>query len=100
MITHIKIVRLLGSVALFLVSVSSAQKSPRAQEISGCLRFAQEFYSWYVPFTQKHLNGPASDVAIRRKPAAFTTELLRALKSDSETQTRSRGEIVGIDFDP
>jgi hypothetical protein len=89
--------------ALFLCFLFSglcpAQVAPQSSESSSCKRFAQEFDDWYVPLTQqKHLR--ASDVALRRKPTTFSTELLRALRIDSEAQARAKGELVGLDFDP
>jgi len=76
-----------------------AQAAPQSPESSSCQRFAQQFYDWYVPFTQqKHLR--AFDVALQRRPTMFSTELLRALRIDSEAQARAKGELVGLDFDP
>jgi hypothetical protein len=80
--------------------ILSAQVAPQSQESLSCQRFAQQFYDWYVPFTQKQLSGPASDVALQRKPTVFSLNLLHALRTDSEAQTRAKGELVGLDFDP
>ena len=77
-----------------------AQERSRADEVRSCRQFAQEFYRWYVPFTQANLKYPASDVAIKRKPTLFESGLLRALKADAAAQNQAAGEIVGIDFDP
>jgi hypothetical protein len=77
-----------------------AQVSTNPEETSSCRQFAQAFYDWYVPFTQKRMNGPASDIALKRKADMFSQELLRALKIDSGAQARAKGELVGIDFDP
>ena len=77
-----------------------AQVSTHPEETSSCRQFAQAFYDWYVPFTQKRMNGPASDIALKRKADMFSQELLRALKIDSGAQARAKGELVGIDFDP
>lgn len=79
---------------------ASAQQSVVPERIPECRRFAQEFYSWYVPFTQRRLNGPASDVALRRKSAVFSPGLLKALRIDSEAQARAKGKIDGLDSDP
>lgn len=78
----------------------SAQVAPQSQESLSCQRFAQQFYDWYVPFTQKELPTPASDVALQRKPTMFNPDLLHALRIDSEAQARAKGELVGLDFDP
>lgn len=86
-------------VCLLFSGLCPAQAAPQSPESSSCQRFAQQFYDWYVPFTQKkHLR--ASDVALQRKPTMFSTELLRALRIDSEAQARAKGELVGLDFDP
>lgn len=69
------------------------------QESLSCQRFAQQFYDWYVPFTQKDLPIPAFDVALQRKPTMFSPDVLHALRVDSEAQARAK-ELVGIDFDP
>jgi hypothetical protein len=79
---------------------SNAQVASTQDESASCRRFAQAFYDWYVPFTQRQSNGSASDIALRRKADIFEPELLRALKLDSEAQARAKGDLVGIDFDP
>lgn len=78
---------------------ASAQQSAQGQ-VGSCRRFVQEFYDWYVPITQKETGGPASDTALQVKRDAFSPQLFRALKTDSEAQARAKGEIVGLDFDP
>jgi hypothetical protein len=84
---------------LLFFGLCPAQAMPQSPESSSCQRFAQRFYDWYVPFTQqKHFAG--FDVALQRKPTSFSTELLRALRVDSEAQARAKGELVGLDFDP
>jgi len=62
--------------------------------------FVQEFYAWYVPRALKAHEGPAWDLALEYKAHAFSPELLRALKADSDAQAKVSGEIVGLDFDP
>ena len=79
---------------------AAAQVSTPTQDVQSCRQFARQFYDWYVPYTQKRLSGPASDVAIKRKPEVFRPSLLQALKQDSEAQARAKDQIVGIDFDP
>jgi hypothetical protein len=79
---------------------ATAQVSASPPDLQSCRQFTRQFYDWYVPYTQKRLSGPASDVAIKRKPGVFSPSLLAALKADSEAQARSKEEIVGIDFDP
>lgn len=62
--------------------------------------FVQEFYAWYVPIALRDNPVPASDIALKQKPSAFSQELFSALKEDSEAQAKAKGYIVGIDFDP
>jgi len=68
--------------------------------LDSCQTFAQQFYDRYVPLTQKQLKTPAWNLALRRKPAVFSTQLFQALSADSAAQSKARGTIVGIDFDP
>ena len=87
--------------ALAATSLSAlAQTSAGPQHIPSCRSFAQGFYTWYVPLTQKDTNRPAFYVALRSKAAVFSPELLRALRNDSKAQARANGDLVGIDFDP
>src|SRR5690349_11376036 len=85
---------------LILPAHAMAQVAPEPQDSSSCRRFVQQYYDWYVPLIQKTRNGPASDVALRRRPEVFNPSLFRALKVDSEASARAKGEIVGLDFDP
>ena len=76
-----------------------------AQETSGptqgsCLRFVQAFYDWYVPLTKKRMNEPTFDVVLQKKPDVFNSDLLQALRVDSEASAHAKDDIVGIDFDP
>jgi hypothetical protein len=79
---------------------NAAGQEASGPEDASCLRFAQTFYDWYVPWTQKRMDRPASDMALRYRPEVFNSDLLRALKIDSEASARANGEIVGLDFDP
>jgi len=85
---------------LMLATAATAQVPFRSQDESSCRRFAQEFYDWYVPFTQKRLHMPAFNMALKWKADVFSSELLQALRTDAEAQARVKGEIVGLDFDP
>jgi hypothetical protein len=87
------------SLCLLFSGLCLAQGAPQSPETSSCQRFAQQFYDWYVPFTQERLHMPASDVALQRRAALFSYELLHALRIDSEAQARAK-ELVGLDFDP
>ena len=81
-------------------STASAQSSDELSVALSCRQFTQQFYDWYVPFTQKHANGPAWNLALQRRASAFSPQLFQALKQDSEAQTKAKGEIAGIDYDP
>ena len=87
-------------VCLFFSGLCLGQVAPQSPETSSCERFAQQFYDWYVPLTQKQLRMPASNVALERRAAMFSPNLLHALKIDSEAEARAKGELVGLDFDP
>jgi hypothetical protein len=80
-------------------ATAATQGAPQSQQSLSCQRFAQHFYDWYVPFTQKDLTTTASDVALQHEPSAFSPSLLRALRIDSRAQAQAT-EIVGLDFDP
>jgi hypothetical protein len=88
------------SLCLLFSGLCPAQAAPESPESSSCQRFAQQFYDWYVPFTQKRLHMPASDVALQRRAVVFSPELVHALRIDSEAQARAKGALVGLDFDP
>jgi hypothetical protein len=85
------------AVLSFSVFTPSQTDSTRA---SSCKQFAESFYSWYVPFTQKNFQRPAFEIALEKRPTAFSPELLLALRADAQAQRGAKGEIVGIDFDP
>jgi hypothetical protein len=91
-------------VCLAMLAIVSAPAMAQAQgrqpESSACRKFAQEFYDWYLPWTQKTTKQPASNLAIERKPEAFSPDLLKALKIDADASARAKGELVGLDFDP
>jgi len=90
--------------ACFAVSLTWVAHAP-AQETSGptqasCLRFVRGFYDWYVPLTKKSMKEPTFAVALQEKPDVFNSDLLQALRADSEASAHSKDDIVGIDFDP
>jgi hypothetical protein len=66
-------------------------QSPRA--------FVEGFYRWYVPAAQKVDGASHSDFAIQQKGRAFSPELRRLLKEDSEAQAKC-SDIIGLDMDP
>jgi hypothetical protein len=86
-------------ISTILLAHASGQISAGPRESASCRRFVQEFYDWYIPFTQTEAGGRPSDIALRQRASLFNPDLLRALKSDSEAQARSK-ELVGLDLDP
>jgi|SRR5208337_430840 len=79
-----------------LPQAQTAMSSPDG--VKSVRKFAQDFYSWYVP---KALDPRTDsvDLAMKHRGYALSRELLKALKEDSEAQARAH-EIVGLDFDP
>lgn len=59
--------------------------------------FVRTFYAWYVPLA---LKSDATETTLRNKPQVLSPELYRALKGYYETEAKSKGETVGLDFDP
>jgi len=90
--------------AFLLIGILSgpamAQAPVRQPESTACRRFVQEFYDWYSPLARKSTREPAWNLAMQRKPEAFSADLLKALKIDSEAAAHAKGDIVGLDFDP
>ena len=69
----------------------------RRAEDASCRKFVAGFYVWYVA-RGKH--GDPLRVALRRKRANFSSQVIRRLHDDARAAARSPGEIVGLDFDP
>lgn len=63
-------------------------------------RFVREFYAWYTPLARRASEGLAWNVVLQSNPTVLAPDLLRALRRDSLAQTRAKGEIDGLDFDP
>lgn len=87
---------IISAPALLVLSAGAqtlrAEDSPR--------KFVQDFYAWYVPLTAHTHNAAASDVAMKKRSSAFSVELVKALKEDTLAQSKSPGELVGLDWDP
>jgi hypothetical protein len=66
-------------------------------EKASCRKFVGEFYTWYVA---QGKNGDPLRVALKRKKANFSREVIRRLNEDAEAAAKSPNEIVGLDFDP
>lgn len=91
-----------GSSLFFLLatSYSLAQGTIPQSNQKSCRDFVQGFYDWYVPVALKHGRVRPADLALKYKGSAFSPELARALREDSEAQAKTKGELVGLDFDP
>ncbi len=63
-------------------------------------QFVQSFYDWYAPKSVDATQGPGWAVALRERRSNFTPELSRAIAADLAAQSKTSGEIVGLDFDP
>ncbi len=87
---------LISALALFALSAGAptlhAEDSPR--------KFVQDFYEWYVPMASRSHSEDASNIALKKKSAVFSAELLKALKEDAQAAAKSPGEVVGLDWDP
>ncbi len=88
------------SILLLSTGCKNTQARTGAEESAACRQFAQSFYEWYAPLTQKEGGDSASDIVLQRKAAVLSDDLFKALKADSDAQTAAKGDLVGIDFDP
>ncbi len=76
----------------------SASAKPGA---AGSVReFVQGFYDWYVPKVRKERGMSGAKLVLKYKSSSFSPELLRALKIDSDAQSKPPHQLVGLDFDP
>jgi hypothetical protein len=82
---------LVFSIIIGCSSVSTAQSTQSAED--SCRNFVQEFYKWY-------LAKPSWPRALKDRPSAFSSELLKRLREDYEAQSSAQGDIAGLDFDP
>lgn len=83
---------------LALISIPALAQEPRLEDAAR--KFAQEFYTWYVPIAVKSHQGPAFEIAIKQKASSFSPQLLQALLDDAAAQAKVSDDIVGLDFDP
>jgi hypothetical protein len=91
------------SVYVLLLAQSIADQRggfPPKTDTESARCFVQSFYDWYVPKGSFKSLGPTSDRALRTKSSFFSPKLIEALREDSAAQSRAKGEIVGLDFDP
>lgn len=81
-----------GSLQAQTAGAQDVSKTPSA--------FVQQFYDWYTPKALGDNAGPAWELAMRQKRSSFSPQLAHELKEDSAAQSKSHGEVVGLDFDP
>ena len=87
--------------SLFLTLLSSSLVAQdKAATAASAREFVQQFYTWYVPVVLGQHKEPSSNIALRDKKAAFSSELYAALKADWDAQANVKDDIVGLDFDP
>jgi hypothetical protein len=104
-VKRVFIALLVGLACAATAAAQDAQPQSRKPQATGnsCRSFVQKFYDWYVPMALDERVWRAWDVAVRRKPQAFTPELVTLIRRDTEAQqkaTKATGELVELDFDP
>lgn len=72
-------------------------KAPGLDDSKACLKFVAEFYAWYLA---QGKNTDPLRVALKKKQANFSKELVLRLNEDYKASAKSPDEIVGLDFDP
>src|ERR1044071_9727129 len=88
-----------GLINRFGVSGHGAERryGGSSAEEAACRRFVGEFYAWYIAHSKHQV---PLDLALKRKRANFSAELVRRLNEDRAASAKSPGEIVGLEFDP
>jgi hypothetical protein len=85
---------------VFVAVWASPLFAQRAADSTRVRSFVSEFYTWYVPLAfSDTLRVPASTIALRERPAAFTVEFRSALTDELIAQ-RQPGADPGLNFDP
>ena len=74
--------------------------SRAARDENAALEFARDFYGWYVLVSKEDGKGPACERALKRRSKVFSAPLASAIGEDLKAQSKIRGQVVGIDFDP
>ena len=75
----------------------SARGRTSTHEMASARKFVQAFYDWYAPRAVKDLS---LESVLKKKPSLFTPVLAQALKEDLVAESKSNGDLVGLDFDP
>lgn len=78
---------------------SATNDAASANRLQECRKFVQSFYDWYAPIADKESGGAMENI-MKKKGNLFSSELRTRLLEDSAAQAKSKGEIVGLDFDP
>lgn len=82
----------------------SVQTPVETEQEKSCREFVQSFYDGYfdrLNRVSKETNAPSPiDGVLQRKPMILTVQLMRLLREDAQAATKSKGELVGLDFDP
>jgi Protein of unknown function (DUF3828) len=84
--------------ALVLLALSVGAQTLHAEDSPR--KFVQDFYDWYVPMASHSHSEAASNIALKKKSAMFSAELLKALKEDALAASKSSDGVVGLDSDP
>jgi hypothetical protein len=98
-----KLMRIATSALCLCCAVMISQRVQATENpnvIKSCKQFVQSFYEWYAQEAQKENRGPSWIFALENRPSAFSPKLAKLLKEDSDSQSKSPQEIVGLDFDP
>jgi len=83
--------------ACFAALPVAAQTSSARAQPQAAVEFVRGFYDWYVPLA---LKSDATELTLKNKRDVLSAELYGALKGYYETEAKSKGETVGLDFDP
>lgn len=87
----------IGCFLLCLPLTLNAQPRAGQCEMASARKFVQAFYDWYAPMAVK---APSLDAVLKKKPSVLAPALAHALKEYLADETKSSGELVGLDFDP
>jgi hypothetical protein len=93
----------LAAAAAIIVIEPDAATAATAKVAAGPEQFAQAFYDWYSSFYDKYdlrRPTPPDVAAIKQRSALFDRTLARMIVADAEAQSRCKGSIVGLDYDP
>jgi len=99
-LNQLVVVALLPILFSVVPQVQAAQTTRAMGVQKEALKFAREFYGWYVAVSGEDRKGPAWEYALKHRSGVFSTPLANALGEDLNAQSKAEGEIVGIDFDP